>query len=947
MVELRYLSEIAGNEMFPVIIITFFTLLFSLPLSAGETVTFSKYETEHQILYFSSNLDPSVIDRLIADAERSEEFIKALYGWVPKKKIAAVYDRETDTANGWSNAFMKNSIFLYLYPPDRYSTLSSYKNWEFGLHVHEYTHSTQIGQARGFPRVMNLIFGDFYFIGGTVPTWMIEGAAVYSESVSEGKGRLSSPLYKKYLYSFFDAGTELKLGELSGVTDHWLGGNLPYLYGTFFYAYLIEKVGADGMKRFFEELSDDFFPFLMTRAGKMAFHKSIYGMYKDFIRENKEKVNSGKDAKPRAEERFSRVYADISGDNYKFFAANQSDRGIYSFDGRKINKISMMSPIDSFAEKNGKLIFTQTVKNGGRFDRSELFLREKNSAIKKLTENGSVLEAFFGKNDDIFFTSFRDGINRITRIDVNGRVLKEWEFPAIDSLYSLSFSEDGKMVAFTGNRFENEKNIFLFDTESEELREIEIEGEQYSVYFENDTTLVFSSGQDADITPMRFDLSKNEVIQLCEPPYPALFPKVRGKKVYYLTFDNDGFYPDSCDIKANSGKVAVAAVQVIEKGKKAELQHKLSKAKGYEGMFPALWYPQFSTNFDIWLIGATVMGKSNDQMRSYDITYTKTFGGSGRHYVLLNYYDDAFLPSFRTFFTYSNQTENIGNAEVSRVLTNRFMLGAASAGVFTHPAAGAFSDVVSVGHSLGWSAGIGGVAMDVKEPLTPQQTRAKDEDEVILSLGLNYGFTLNFNSSSRFLSEPMNNFSISAPVAFSKFFLTKQEELVFAPEISLSFLLSKTGKIGFVTKNSFYMQLFSDDKFAVTGSEEDCKITRFNNFIGKNSYSLLLRGFNSATAEGHHAFVSRNEILFHIVSLESNLGAFPLMFRNIQGAVFFDAGTISDDISVFKGKFSAGTGFEIRLLTYLVYRAPVMWIFGTGYGLTDRHDVSFYFNLGM
>ena len=921
-------------------------LFFSLFVFAEKSVTFSKYETEHQILYFSSNLDPSVIDRLIADAERSEEFIKALYGWVPKKKIAVVYDRETDTANGWSNAFMKNSIFLYLYPPDRYSTLSSYKNWEFGLHVHEYTHSTQIGQARGFPRVMNLIFGDFYFIGGTVPTWMIEGAAVYSESVSERKGRLNSPLYKKYLYSFFDAGTELKLGELSGVTDHWLGGNLPYLYGTFFYAYLIEKVGADGMKRFFEELSDDFFPFLMTRAGKMAFHKSIYGMYKDFIRENKEKVESGKSAKPRTEERFSRVYADISGDDYKFFAANQSERAIFNFDGKKIDKTGLMSSIDSFAEKEGKLIFTQTVKNGGRLDRSELFLKEKNSAIKKLTENGSVLEAFFGKNDDIFFTSFRDGINRITRIDVNGKVLKEWEFPAIDSIYSLSFSEDGKTIAFTGNRFESEKNIFLFDTASGELREIEIAGEQYSVYFENERTLVFSSGNDENITPMRLDLSTNEVAQLCEPAYPALFPKVADKKVYYLTFDNDGFYPDSCDIKAKSGKLPNAVVKVIEKGEKAKLQHELTKAKGYEGMFPALWYPQFGTNFDIWMIGATVMGKSNDQMRSYDVTYTKTFGGSGRHYVLLNYYDEAFLPKFRTFFTYSNQTENVDATDVSRVVTNRFMAGASSKGVFSHPVSGAGRDIVSAEHSLGWSLGLGGVVMDEKEPLTPQQIRADDEDDVILSFGIEYAFSMNFNSSSRFLSEPMNNFSISAPVVFSKLFLTSQEELTFSPQITLSFLLSESGKIGFLTKNSFYMQFFSEDNVSITGAEEDRKITDFNNLIGRNSYSFLLRSFDTIAAEGRNAFLSKNEIVFHIVSLESNLGAFPLMFRNIQGAVFFDAGTVSDDVSVFKGHFSAGTGFELRLLTYVVYSVPVIFIFGTGYGLTDRHDVSFYFNLG-
>ncbi|MBR4491001.1 hypothetical protein IKP13_10240 [bacterium] len=929
------------------VIFSIIFLFFSFPLLAEEAVTFSKYETEHQILYFSSNIDPSVIDRLIADAERSEEFIKALYGWVPKKKIAVVYDRETDTANGWSNAFMKNSIFLYIYPPERYSTLSSYKNWEFGLHVHEYTHSTQIGQARGFPKVMNLIFGDFYFIGGTVPTWMIEGAAVYSESISEGKGRLNSPLYKKYLYSFFDAGTELKLGELSGVTDHWLGGNLPYLYGTFFYAYLVEKVGADGMKRFFEELSDDFFPFLMTRAGKMAFHKSIYGLYKYFVRENKEKVQKENVAKPWTEERFSRVYADIAGEGYRFFAANQSDRGIYNFDGRKISKLNTMSSVTSFAEKDGKMLFTQTVTDGGRTSRDELFLKEKNSEIRQLTQNGSVLEAFFGKNDDIFFTSFRDGINRITRIDYSGKVLKEWEFPAIDSIYSLTFSEDGKNMAFTGNRFESEKNIFLFDSESGGLREIEIEGEQYSVYFESGRRLVFSSGNDENIIPMRLDLGTNEVVRLCEPPYPALFPKVQGKKVYYLTFDNGGYYPDSCEIDENSAEKIKASVTTVEKGEKAKLQHELAKAKGYEGMFPALWYPQFSTNFDIWLIGATVMGKSNDQMRSYDITYTKTFGGSGRHYVLLDYYDDAVLPSFRTFFTYSHQTENIDEEDVSRIVTDRLMLGASSTGVFTHPVAGAGQDVVSVGHSLGWSAGIGGVTMDVKEPGEPHQNRAKDEDDVILSFGLNYGFTLNFNSSSRFLSEPMNNFSISVPVVFSKLFLTENEELTFAPQITLSFLLSKSGKIGFVTKNSFYMEFLSDDEISVTGAEEERKLSDFNNFIGRNSYSLLMRGFNSATAEGHHAFLSKNEIVFHIVSLESNLGAFPLMFRNIQGAVFFDAGTVSGDVSVFNGHFSASTGFEIRLLTYIVYRAPVMWTFGTGYGFTDGHDVSFYFNLGM
>ncbi|HPA57987.1 MAG TPA: hypothetical protein PLT70_11220, partial [bacterium] len=79
-------------------------------ISAHEKVKFRKYETEHQVLYFSSNLDESVIPRLIKQAVKSEEFIKDLYGWVPQKKIITVYDRETDTANGWSRSYLKNVI---------------------------------------------------------------------------------------------------------------------------------------------------------------------------------------------------------------------------------------------------------------------------------------------------------------------------------------------------------------------------------------------------------------------------------------------------------------------------------------------------------------------------------------------------------------------------------------------------------------------------------------------------------------------------------------------------------------------------------------------------------------------------------------------------------------------------------------------------------------------
>jgi hypothetical protein len=120
-----------------------------------------------------------------------------------------------------------------------------------------------------------------------IPRWAVEGAAIYSESLIEGKGRLNSPLYKAHFNSFFLKGKELSLGELSGISDHWMGGGLPYLYGTYFYAYLVEKTGKKQLAAFFDELSDDAFPFLANRAARTTLGSSLTDLYKKFMREKR------------------------------------------------------------------------------------------------------------------------------------------------------------------------------------------------------------------------------------------------------------------------------------------------------------------------------------------------------------------------------------------------------------------------------------------------------------------------------------------------------------------------------------------------------------------------------------------------------------------------------------------------------------------------------------
>lgn len=927
---------------------TLFLFLLCLFVRLSGDEAYRKYETENQILYFTSELDDSVISRLIDEAERSEKFIEELYGWRPSKKITTVYDRELDTANGWTNIFMKRAVYLYIFPPERYSVLSSYTNWEQILHVHEYFHATQIERDGGLPHVANLIFGIFWFPNGMIPTWMIEGGAVYAESRINGKGRLNSPLFKSYLYSFFEENQQLELINLSGFTDMWLSGTFPYLYGSFFYDYLVKRYGIDGMKGLFEEIKDDFFPLvLLPRNFRKSFNERPQDVYAEFSEEYQKAAMAKKTTagEIKGELHFSRIFADTEGETYRFFAGKQNNQGIFGFDG-KINKIRRMPTISSFSQQGSRILFTMNAPRLNRFQRSKLFLADTEKRyVRRLTDNESVIEAAFGRDGSIFYISYRGGINRIVMLDPDGREKKEWSFNALDSVYSISHSPDGTRIAFTGNRFDREKNIFIFDLNTEELWETEIPGDQYSVTFENAQTLVFSSDSGDKIVPMRLDLASGRVTKLCEPPLLSLFPKVIGDRVFYISFDYEGYYPASQKItEVEVAKAGVPGTAVTGFSNREELRHELKPAKGYEGMFPSLWYPTLAMDGSFrFTVGATIRGVSNDQQRSYSISYAKTFSKSDRHYLRLDYRDAAVLPGFRVYFAYLHAKEEVGERYLSTAKTDRMALGASATLQFKSPVFSTLSSISAVSNSLGFNLEASGRLAKVRQLNDPLTITPTVKDDAALSVGLKYGFSIDFNPGSRYLLPAMNRFAISLPVSFSHKFVTEKQSLILNPSVSLSFLLTPGAKLGFITRNTLYLQFFSHEDMSV-GGETAPLVLRLGNMFAED-ISITSRALKKRSAEGTNAFTSSNELAFHMISINSGLAPnLSIAFKNLQGAVFLDMATVSDGFH--KKFFSASTGFELRLTASVGFNASYSLSLGTSYGLTPRSGVSVYLNFG-
>ncbi|HNW83306.1 MAG TPA: hypothetical protein PKG52_10495 [bacterium] len=930
----------------------FITIIFSIfELYSLERVKFRKYETDHQIIYFSSNLSDGAVSRLIKQAKRSEEFIEALYGWVPKKKIVTVYDRETDTANGWSRSYLKNTMFLYTFPAERYSELNSYKSWEQGLHVHEYTHATQIGMTKGFPKFINTVFGNIYFPGGMAPRWMLEGAAVYSESLIDGKGRLNSPLYKAQFDSFFLKGNELTIGELSGISDHWMGGGLQYLFGTYFYAYLVENKGKKAVSDLFVELSDDVIPFMVQWASKKTLHSRLSSLYKDFINENKARVSGANVSKSgiyKSKERFVSVFAELNSDKYIFSGTGLVRRKIYSFEKGETKKIVSMPSHNSFSYLNGHILVPLSIRVGDRYIRNEVFYMDlKKRSIKKLTENESAVETAFGRNDDYFYSSYRDGVNRITHSKLDGTLIKEWEFRQLDSIYSISVSKDGSRLVFSGNIYDREKNIFFFDIKNNELTEVQIPGDQYSVYFQSDDEIVFSSELESRIVPMSLNLKTGDLIQLYRPELITLFPKLIDGNIHFISFDNDGYFSAwGVAERIELGKISedkFVKVKVAEAEKEGS---ELKRAKFYEGMFPALIIPNYSGSSNSHTLGFTISGESNDMERSYDISYSKTWGGSDRHYAVINYYDSSIWPGFRWYFSYGREEGKIGGNYVTHAAYNRFNSGFSLSSSLNYPVFICPSKVVSMNHSIGTSFGISGTQIEIEKLKDPLEITPFIHDKLSLAASFYYGFSFSLNPGSYYLFSDMDRFSMSFPVAFHKSLFDDGRSISFSPSGRLSFLLLPNGKLGFLTKHSLYLRFLTDSYYVIGGNELGTDILNLNTFIYGGSSSVTVRGYNYGAFGGQHIYFTNNEFRFHLLSIERGLGTVPLMFKNVQGSIFFDLGVASPDINMFDDQFIAGIGGELKLYTVWWYRVPIMFTFGTAYGLTAKGQLNFYFSLG-
>jgi len=270
-------------------------------------------ETEHFRVTFPRDLE-SLGRRAAARAETAYEGLTRALVDPGGGTIDLLVTDNVDLSNGWAQVKPSRRITVYATQPTDGFQLAYYDDWLELVVTHELAHVFHLDHtANPIGRLGRAVFGraptDWpLFPGVSTPDWVIEGLATWYESRLTDAGRLRGTYHEMEIRTAILEGRFESLGQASGRSPLWPGGNRSYLYGSVFFEYLTEQYGDEAMSAFVEAVAGQWIPFRIDSAARSAFGVSF------------------SDAWNAWEEGLRRRYADLDGDLSVLGPVTESER---------------------------------------------------------------------------------------------------------------------------------------------------------------------------------------------------------------------------------------------------------------------------------------------------------------------------------------------------------------------------------------------------------------------------------------------------------------------------------------------------------------------------------------------------------------------------------------------------------------------------------------------
>ncbi len=195
-------------------------------------------ETDHFRIYFPEELSKTALSSA-GYLEEAHQILSPALKWEVHYKVPILIVANSDSANGMTAPIGRFGIVLIITPPENWFSTYYYDNWLRFLIIHEYTHMLNMDNTSGaFYGALRYLVGDVFLPNAMLPTWMLEGLAVYMETRNTRGGRGRSPYYDMIIRTAvqekrLNHSDYITLDQINGRRPTFPGGETPYLFGYY------------------------------------------------------------------------------------------------------------------------------------------------------------------------------------------------------------------------------------------------------------------------------------------------------------------------------------------------------------------------------------------------------------------------------------------------------------------------------------------------------------------------------------------------------------------------------------------------------------------------------------------------------------------------------------------------------------------------------------------
>jgi hypothetical protein len=941
-------------------------LFLPLPAMAGTvfdpTAPWRSLETPHFRINYDQRQE-AFAQRIAVYAEDAYREVTAfLKSAPPGKTEIALIDTE-DTSNGAALPYPTDMVYLYTTSSDEDSLEGRYDSYFRRLITHEFTHICHFEATGGLTDTINRFFGRAVYPNFFQPYFLIEGLAVTSESRHSPGGRAKEGDFDMILRCAALADQFLTIDQAGSYAhSEWPGGMSPYIYGTAFYEYLMDRYGADAPLRIAHAYGE--FPWLGVNAAisRALPGKTAYGLWNEMLDHLRARARRQLD-RIEAHPLTASTPVTTSGYYHRHPAWTPEGKLIYAaygpnerpemvlddLNGQKPRRLFGKSPFGAVSiSANGFLYLNASHEAGAARSCEDLYRYDlKTKRLDLLTSGKRATDPAVSPDGRWVIAGLnRNGTRNLALFDSGGTFVKDLTRYDDESEFSgTTWSPDGQWAACSAWR-KGSRDLYLFkpgETEPRPLwRDAAVDVDPH--FSPDGHLLYFASDRMGGVFNLfAYRLADRKLFQITNVPGGAIepAPSPDGKRLAFTEYSAKGWDIRLMPIDpAIWREVALDQVSVYDPATGDERPAPTVPAKmelpGLENPFashaynpwpsfsPKTWSPVAYVDESSYLVGATTIA-DDVLLQHYAFVNAGVSLGGDRPYYSLYYSNDQLPPTLAVSLSdlpilSAVSTKGPGGTRSLYDLWQRQIGGSVSV---TYP--GVASKLLGLnwitGQSLtlgyGWQA-VGDLGMrdtGTAERLQPvSQTLLASSNKPPAgqtnSISLTYQYADNYKSGYAASPESGGLAGLSyqkagpwfgGTIAFDRLsFDVRRYVPLPAPHQTLALRAAGGASFGGATGN-----------FLLGGSDSTDLVNIIDQrYIGGVGGSYL-RGYGAASLAGNRMVMGTAEYRFPILEVQHGFGTVPLFVTRLSGALFADAGMVGRD--ALSGDPHLGLGVEARI----------------------------------